>query len=367
MIDTPEDLREEQFRAAFLRDTPLLDVRAPVEFNAGSFPAALNLPILDDEQRRLIGMEYAAHGQKMAIDLGLQLATPEVRRQRLESWSNHIAQYPQGYLLCFRGGLRSKTTQTWLAESGCSYGLVEGGYKAMRRFLLAELERLCDKGNILLLSGATGVGKTDLIKTYSSSIDLEGRANHRGSAFGKTFTDQPAQVAWENQIIIDWLKCEAQSDLPVLIEAESHLIGRIHLPQSLQGAMARAPILALKSEWAGRVERIFRDYVLYSLNYFQSVVNDPWPLLQTHIMDCLQRIQKRLGGLRYQQLCQILPNAIVQLRDQNDPSEFHRIIDLLLRGYYDGLYRHHMEKRQAKVVFSGDMQDMSAWLKQLSI
>ena len=362
MNKVQNDLCLEQFSEVFLRDTPLLDVRSPIEFNAGSFPAAYNLPILNDEQRHLVGTKYAEQGQAAAIDLGQQLATREIRAQRIESWSNYIVKHPQGYLFCFRGGLRSKTTQSWLAESGCNYPLVEGGYKAMRGFLLAQLERLCEKGNILLVSGATGVGKTELIKAQSSFIDLEGRANHRGSAFGRTFSDQPAQIAWENQIIIDWLKCEAQSGLPVLIEAESHLIGRIHLPQPLQDAMARAPILALETDWGERVERIYQDYVLYSLVHFKRHTQDPWQSLQTHIMECLQRIQKRLGGLRFKQLCQILPDAIAQLRDQNDPSGFYSVIDVLLRDYYDGLYLHHMEKSLHKVIFSGNMSEISAWL-----
>ena len=226
-----DDLNAEHFRELFAKDVALMDVRAPVEFSEGAFPGAVNLPLLDDQQRHLIGIEYAEHGQPAAIELGLRLATPEIRALHMASWQQFIAENPHGYLYCFRGGLRSRTTQQWLADAGFHYPLIVGGYKALRRYLLEQLQRLCEQGNIILLSGETGVGKTELIQGWPSGVDIEGRANHRGSAFGQTFEPQPAQIDWENQIIIDWLRCEAQSDSPVLIEAESHLIGRIHLPQ----------------------------------------------------------------------------------------------------------------------------------------
>ena len=67
------------YRQLFLQDTPLLDVRAPVEFIKGAFPNATNRPILDDQQREIIGKRYKNAGQDEAIRLGLKLATDEVR------------------------------------------------------------------------------------------------------------------------------------------------------------------------------------------------------------------------------------------------------------------------------------------------
>ena len=262
-----DDLTEPQFKTLFSSDIALMDVRAPIEFCAGSFPGATNRPLLDNQQRHVIGTEYAEHGQPAAIELGLRLATVDIRAHRLAYWKQFIAENPHGYLYCFRGGLRSQTTQKWLAEAGIDYPLIEGGYKALRHYLLEQLQRLCEQGNIILLSGATGVGKTELIDGRPSAIDLEGCANHRGSAFGKTFEPQPTQIDWENQIIIDWLRCEARSDLPVLVEAESHLIGRIHLPKVLQEAMARAPILLLQASTEDRAARLYQDYVEHSLEH----------------------------------------------------------------------------------------------------
>ena len=363
MINRARDnIGSESFKQLLLCNIPLLDVRAPSEFAAGALPSALNLPLLDDEQRHVIGATYAESGQQAAIELGMRMASPEVREQRLQRWRAFTEQNPQGYLYCFRGGLRSHTTQRWLQEAGCELPLVIGGYKALRRFLLDELERLCEQGNIILLLGATGVGKTALIEAHPSSIDLEGRAQHRGSAFGRTFVEQPAQINWENQIIIDWLKCAANSDSPVVIEAESRSIGRINVSASLQQAMSRAPGVVLQASLQERLERLRTDYVLYSLRHFQQVNENPWAALQANVLENLSRIRKRLGGLRYHELCQILPDAVAALRDHDDWAGFDRVIATLLSDYYDKLYQYQLDKSQASVVFKGDMFEVKQWL-----
>ena len=39
------------FTQLFLTDTPLMDTRAPVEFEKGAFPHTLNLPLMTDDER----------------------------------------------------------------------------------------------------------------------------------------------------------------------------------------------------------------------------------------------------------------------------------------------------------------------------
>lgn len=358
-----DDLSAEQFSSLFLADIALMDVRAPVEFCAGAFPASKNLPLLDDQQRHLIGTEYVKHGQSAAIDLGLHLATSDVRTQRIASWQQFIADNPDGYLYCFRGGLRSKTTQQWLADEGIHYPLIEGGYKALRRYLLKQLTRLCEQGNIILLSGATGAGKTELIDARLSAVDIEGRANHRGSAFGKTFEPQPAQIDWENQVIIDWLRCEARSDAPVLIEAESHLIGRIHLPKTLQEAMARAPVLLLQTNMANRVERLYQEYVEHSLRHYRVGSDDPYMALHDDALDSLQRIKKRLGGVKFQHMSKLLIHATSLLREHGDSTGFYQLIEALLTDYYDAPYRHYQAKSESRIVLRGSRSEIIDWLE----
>lgn len=370
MSDQRQDLNQDDFFRLFLEDVPMMDVRAAIEFNHGSFPTATNIPILDDDQRHEIGCVYADSGQDVAIERGLQMATADIREQRLSAWSAFVNENPTGYLYCFRGGLRSKTTQAWLAEAGAPYPLIQGGYKALRRFLLDEFDKLLAKGNFLLLAGPTGVGKTELIDAWHSAIDLEGRAKHRGSAFGQTFVDQPKQIEWENQIIIDCLKAAAASSSPILIEAESHLIGRIHLPQNLQDAMAKAPVLMLEASLEERVQRLRDDYVQQALKHFEHDLEqeggdaDVWSLFGDYVSANLLRIKKRLGGAQYKILDEQLQSAVQLLRDDQDVSGFDSVIETLLLTYYDRLYAHQQKKQDDAVVCRGDMKTITQWLEQ---
>jgi len=183
------------YLSLFMNNTPMMDVRAPVEYAKGSFPNAVNCPLLDDAQRHAIGICYKKNGEKAAIQLGLDLATPEIRTQRYAQWTSFCEQNPTGYLYCFRGGLRSRTTQQWLKEQGVQYPLVTGGYKAMRRFLLDQLEISINKLNVVNIAGPTGSGKTRLLKHIKHHVDFEGLAHHRGSAFGRNPYDfQPTSI-----------------------------------------------------------------------------------------------------------------------------------------------------------------------------
>ena len=98
----------DDYQSIFINDVPLMDVRAPVEFAKGAFPNTLNVPLLDDDQREVIGKRYKDAGQDEAIKLGLELFTPEIRQHRLAEWQQFTTDYPEGYLYCFRGGLMAR-------------------------------------------------------------------------------------------------------------------------------------------------------------------------------------------------------------------------------------------------------------------
>ena len=126
----------DNFSEIFKSNTPLLDVRAPIEFLEGSFPHAYNFPIMSDSERHQIGICYKENGQKSAIKLGHELVSGKTKAQRIDQWSQFVKKHPKGALYCFRGGLRSKISQEWIYEhSGVSYPRIKGGYKALRTFL----------------------------------------------------------------------------------------------------------------------------------------------------------------------------------------------------------------------------------------
>lgn len=355
------DLIAANFYQCMLQDTPLMDVRAPIEFSKGSLPGAINVPLLDDTQRHHIGLRYAEQGEDAAIALGLELATPTLRQARLAAWQHFITQHPDGALFCFRGGLRSRTTQQWLAAEGIHYPLVEGGYKALRRFLLDQFAECIARAPLYVLAGPTGCGKTELLQQWPHSIDLEGYARHRGSVFGETERPQPAQIDWEHAVIVQWLRRRALSPLPVLIEDEARLIGRIFVPEPLQKKLRESPQIELISPRSERIVRLREAFVLPLIAQCQHS-EQGWQQVADRLSQNLQRIRKRLGGLRHDQLQTLLPQALLAVRQQADYSGFDRFIETLLQHYYDPMYAYQMTQMQRPTVFKGTAQEVSEWL-----
>ncbi len=115
------ELVPQNIRQILASNTPLIDVRAPIEFRQSALPAALNLPLMDDAERAAVGTCYKRHGADAALALGHQLVSGEVREKRLAAWRDACLRYPQGYLCCARGGQRSHIVQQWLKEAGVDY------------------------------------------------------------------------------------------------------------------------------------------------------------------------------------------------------------------------------------------------------
>ena len=135
-------LNTNDYRALFLNDVPLMDMRAPVEFVQGAFPMSESHPLMSDTERQAVGTCYKEQGQEAALNLGHSLVNGELKAARVAEWKAFCEANPTGYLYCFRGGLRSQISQQWLKEAGIDFPYVEGGYKALRRFLRSEERRV---------------------------------------------------------------------------------------------------------------------------------------------------------------------------------------------------------------------------------
>ena len=220
----------EAFSDLFCQDTPFLDVRAPCEFFRGAFPNTINLPLLSDSEREAVGTVYKRDGKSAAIALGHRLVNAEAKDRLLVSWMDYMNTNPNAVLFCQRGGLRSQTVQTWLAEAGCTIVRAQGGYKSLRRHLIDAADQFTSSGQLMLVAGKTGSGKTHFINSLPCSIDLEGLANHRGSAFGRRVSPQPSQASFENALGIALIKTTGQTSSVVAVEDESHAIGSLSIP-----------------------------------------------------------------------------------------------------------------------------------------
>jgi len=353
------------YRALFLYPTPMMDMRAPAEFAHGAFPSALSLPLMSDAERAQVGICYKQQGQDAAIKLGHQLVSGELKAQRLAQWAAFARQHPQGYLYCFRGGLRSQTVQRWLREEGIDYPLVIGGYKAMRRFLLEELGRSLASASFVLISGKTGTGKTRVVSHLARAVDLEGLANHRGSSFGQMPTPQPSQIDFENALSIALLRLLARSTGPIFLEDEGRLIGCLSLPEALREKMAIAPLLIVEESFEDRIDLVIEDYVVdLGRRYLELYGEDGAHLHSEKLQGDLARVRKRLGGLQYQQVSDMMTAAFARQWQDRDLCGHRQWIALLLEKYYDPMYEYQLSKRAGEQLFCGDRQAVIAWAQQ---
>lgn len=355
----------DNYKELFLNDTPFIDTRAPIEFAKGALPNAINMPLMTDAERKKVGTCYKQQGQQTAINLGHKLVSGKIKAERVQAWVEFAQKNPQGFIYCFRGGLRSKISQQWVAEAGVNYPRVTGGYKAMRTFLIETLERAAAECQFTVLSGLTGTGKTDVLAPMQQSIDLEGLANHRGSSFGKHVSAQPSQIDFENNLAVNLLKKRHVGIEHFVVENESRTIGGCAAPLSLYKRMQLAPMVVLESSLEDRVERVLRDYVVrLRVEFIQALGEEQGNAAYSeHLLQGLKKISKRLGGLRYQRLESAMQDALEQ-QLQHEQLDAHRIwIQALLENYYDPMYHYQQQKNKERVCFAGGVKEVQAYLQ----
>ncbi len=274
----------------------------------------------------------------------------------MKSWCTFIRNNPGTKLFCYRGGLRSKIALKWIHEYGEETSLVDGGYKKLRTLCLetVELKNGSDK-KWIILGGYTGSGKTDFILPYKSTIDLEGIANHRGSAFGKKLSGQPSPCNFENMLAVTYLKNKSNW---LLLEDESRLIGKNILNNNWYSKMQNSDLIILEVDLKDRVNNILNEYIMNPLE--NGVENE---ILTSMMTQALFNIQKRLGGERYLEIKAIMDEGF---KDQNENR--HRTwIEKILTGYYDPMYNYKMEKRKDSIIFRGAPSEVKSYLSDQGI
>jgi len=352
----------DDYRGLFLDDVPMMDMRSPAEFAHGAFPSATSLPLMTDDERARVGICYKESGQQAAIELGHQLVAGEPKARRLAQWCDFARRHPGGYVYCFRGGLRSRTVQQWLHDEGIDYPLVRGGYKAMRRFLIDELQRSLEQARLVLVSGKTGTGKTRVISRLPRCVDLEGLANHRGSTFGQLPEPQPSQIDFENAISIALMKLQVGEEKRVFLEDEGRLIGRLFLPDPLRERMKDAPMLVVEQSVEQRIDVVIEDYVLDLGRRYALLYGDEGPRRHAaRLLDDLSRIRKRLGFRRCGLISEQMAEAFAEQQRSGQLSGHRQWIAALLEQYYDPMYEYQLSQRAGAQLFRGDRDAVVAW------
>jgi tRNA 2-selenouridine synthase len=238
----------------------IIDVRAPAEFAEDHLPGAISLPVLSDEERARVGTIYKQVSPFTARKLGAAL----VARNAAAHLEGALADKPGGWrplVYCWRGGQRSGSFATILAQIGWRVETLAGGYKAWRGLVVEAVYDTPVRAPVVVLDGNTGSAKTEVLNLLPGFgvqvIDLEGLARHRGSLFGSVGV-QPSQKAFEGAL------AQALAGLdparPVVVEAESSKIGNCRLPPEIWKAMVAAPRVAIAATRGARAEYLARAY-----------------------------------------------------------------------------------------------------------
>lgn len=344
-----------EFDRLLLDGVPLLDLRAPSEFARGALPQSLNLPLLDDDERHQVGLRYKQSGQEAAVTLGHKLVSGQTREQRLAAWCDWADAHPEGAIYCWRGGQRSSIVQQWLAAEGRQVPRIEGGYKALRQHLLHVTDRLAPRLPLLVLGGRTGTGKTRLLAEIERSLDLEGIAQHRGSAFGGRPGGQPPPAGFENALAVRLLQLQHMGPGPIVVEDESRNIGRLSLPEALIDNLAKAPLLLVELSLEERVEITLEDYIVAGLAEREACQGEEgFAVFAAWLRDAMHRIRKRLGGVRHRELTALLEDALGIQAATGDPAAHRHWITALLADYYDPMYDYQLRAKADRIIFRGE-------------
>lgn len=239
----------------------VIDVRSPAEWAIDHIPGAINAPVLSDTERSEIGTLYARSAFE-AKKRGAAL----VARNIANALEHDFIDRPRDWrpmIYCWRGGNRSLAMATVMERIGWKARVLEGGYAAYRKFVVADLAQHVVRLRYVVVCGVTGSGKTAYLRRLQDQgeqvLDLEGLAHHRGSLLGhEPQGQQPSQKQFETRI---WDRLRRFSeDRPVFIESESKKIGAVQVPDALITRMRESPCVELAPPLEDRVSFLCHDY-----------------------------------------------------------------------------------------------------------
>ncbi len=298
----------------FKLEKPLLiDVRTPAEYEEDHLPGAINLPVLSNEERDRVGTIYHQESQFKARRVGAGLICSNVP-EILEEIEARRTDDQSLALYCWRGGNRSKSLAIILDNIGYPTYRLAGGYKSYRQRVHNFFEKKRWTAQLVTIYGLTGAGKTRLLHALDSrgkaTLDLEGAANHRGSAFGSVgLGEQPTQKKFENHLYQQL----SETTGPVFTEGESRQIGRRNIPAALFEELISPPRVWLATDLEIRARRIREEY--------------EWPETRDELISLVGNLKERLGKKKVNELQQ-------KLRD----NQVLPVVETLLEEYYDPAY-----------------------------
>ena len=316
-------------------NTPIVDVRSPKEYQLAHIPGAINIPLFNDEERAMVGTTYKHEGREKAITQGLELVGPKMAEFVAEG--KRILQEHQAVYItmhCWRGGMRSKSMATLFNFAGIPTLTITGGYKVYRN---AVQQSFANPLHLIVLGGKTGSAKTAILQALQQQgeqiIDLEKLANHKGSAFGQLGEDpQPSSEYFEN-LLFEKIQ-QLDSTKRIWIEDESHLIGKVFIPETFWEQMRNAQVIYCDFPIEERI-----NYLVTTYGNFDH----------EGVIESVKRITKKLGGQH--------AKAALEAYEAGDLKKATEIVLV----YYDKTYNFGLSKRNPAQVKQMDMQKIEPW------
>lgn len=296
----------------------LIDVRSPLEFQEGTIPNSINIPVLLNEERKEVGTLYS----KGKIDEAKLLAVESISKRLPDIFSNFLElknKFENIVIFCARGGYRSKSLSSFLNSLDISNTRIEGGYKSYRNYVINNMNYFISKITPIVLYGNTGCGKTEILQNLKLKgypvIDLENLAGHRGSILGAVgLKEQPKQKMFESLLFEEISKYENKY---VFIEGESKRIGKISIPELLYKKMATSINIKIDAPIEERVKRLVKEYAL--------------PQNKEDIKNSIDYMRKYISNKA--------ANSLLEALDRN---EYDYIAKELCINYYDKKYRNRV-------------------------
>lgn len=298
-------------------DTIFIDVRSPIEYKNGTIEGAVNIPILTEEERALVGTAYKQISVEEARRLGIKFVSPKMLSiydeiVKLKEDNKNLT------VFCARGGYRSTFFANAFTSIGVKITKLQGGYKQYRKVVLKRLPEINEEITYIVVHGNTGVGKTEILHVMKEKgidiLDLEGAANHRGSLLGSIGLGEcNSQKSFESKI---YYQLDNAKFKYIFVEAESRRIGKVMVPPYIHEKMKKGIHIYIDADIDYRVSILKKDYIL----------NDSWI---NESIQAIKKLSKYMSKEKVEKLIQEVKN-----------KNFDYIAKELMLNYYDPMYQH---------------------------